>query len=224
MVIKTLLDYCASFHSFKTDKKKLQTGHVTQHHQAINKPPHHTPVGARPAQSCPTAIAPSVLVPRGKAGSCLCPAPSCQESSRSSFLLEAAQQSSRGMHSPLPGPAGKKPSEHWAEQGPLPRSSCRPERQFLVFLHWLCSAGRHVLLAACSPLLPLANPLAPIGCCPVVTSHPPMVFLLLCAVLSALHPTLSKAKGREGGWWSGRKRDKLMPIARSEKTVPYPAS
>lgn len=39
MVIKTLLDYCASFHSFKTDKKKLQMGHVTQHHQAINKPP-----------------------------------------------------------------------------------------------------------------------------------------------------------------------------------------
>jgi len=38
MVIKTLLDYCASFHSFKTDKKKLQMGHVTQHHQAINKP------------------------------------------------------------------------------------------------------------------------------------------------------------------------------------------
>ena len=93
MVIKTLLDYCASFHSFKTDKKKLQMGHVTQHHQAINKPPHHTPVEARPAQSCPTAITPSLLVPHGKAGSCLCPAPSCQEGSRSSFLLEAAQQS-----------------------------------------------------------------------------------------------------------------------------------
>lgn len=52
MVIKTLFDYCTSFHSFKTDKKKLQVGHVTQNHQATNKPSRHTPVGARPA--CPS--------------------------------------------------------------------------------------------------------------------------------------------------------------------------
>lgn len=39
MVIKNLLDYCTSFHSFKTDKKKLQVGHVKQNHQAMNKPP-----------------------------------------------------------------------------------------------------------------------------------------------------------------------------------------
>lgn len=50
MVIKNLLDYCTSFHSFKTDKKKLQVGHV-QNQQAMNKPPRHTPVGTRPA--CP---------------------------------------------------------------------------------------------------------------------------------------------------------------------------
>lgn len=37
-VIKILLDYCASFHSFKTDKQQLQMGHVTRHCRVINYP------------------------------------------------------------------------------------------------------------------------------------------------------------------------------------------
>lgn len=51
----------------------------------------------------------------------------------------------------------------------------------------------------------------------MVTGHPSMAFLLLHAVLPALYPALTKARGRGGGWWSPRKRDKLTLIQGQRK-------
>lgn len=112
--------------------------------------------------------------------------------------------------------------------GTLGRVESPPEAQLLteegssVSLHWFCPAARHVLFAACSPFLPSAKPLALLEHYPAVPSHLPRVFLLLCAVLSALYLALPKARGRAGGWWSGRKRRKLMLRSRSEKSLPCP--
>lgn len=175
MVIKTLLDYCASFHSFKTDKKKLQMGHVTQHHKAINKLPCHIPVGARPTRSCPTAIAPSSPCPPWQG--CPLSLPNTkllggqQILSFSWRLHSRARQSRRGTHSSPPGPAVGKPSEHWAEWGPLLRCSERLERQ-------LSPCTGSVPLASICCLLPAPHccpqqtQLAPTGCHPILTGHP----------------------------------------------------
>lgn len=216
MVITTLLDYCASFHSFKTDKKKLQMGHVTQHHQAINKPPHHTPVGARLAQSCPTAIASLFLAPM--AGLALASA-QCQGTGRADPLFSwrlhsRARQSNQEMHSSLPGPEGRKPSQHWAEWGPLLRCGCRLDRQ-------LCPCTGSVQLAGTCCLLPLPAPARKqTHWHPWLLSPPIHPWLSsFCVQCSALDAALTKARGREGGWWSGKKSDKLMPISKPEKST-----
>lgn len=153
MAIKTLLDCCTSFHSFKTDKKKFQVGHVTPKHQAMNKPSPHTAVGARPA--CPPWQ--GWLLPLTWE--------IISQLQQILFSLGGCTgEPDRTGSSALPGPAGS-----WStgqSRVPLQRSSWRGCRGSSVPalalcpcpgsvpLPWLCPAARLVLFAACSSFLP----------------------------------------------------------------------
>lgn len=183
MAIKTLLDCCTSFHSFKTDKKKFQVGHVTPKHQAMNKPSPHTAVGARPA--CPPWQ--GWLLPLTWE--------IISQLQQILFSLGGCTgEPDRTGSSALPGPAGS-----WStgrSRVPLQRSSWRGCRGSSVPALALCPCPGSAQLPGLCCLLPAPHSFPGTrGALPSCPQTLTQGFLLLCAVLSAFYPALPKARG-----------------------------
>lgn len=150
-------------------------------------------------RSCPTATTALSLSP-GRAGSGLCPV-LCWEGSSSWMLLGGCRQ--RQMQQPGCEFLPPSTQEALGMLGPLSRCSCRWKGQLCAHAGSVQMAN--TLLAACS--CPQQPPQLP-----QQAAHPCPGFGFSVPLHLKLGQALTKARGRGGGWWSRRERNKIISI------------